>query len=124
MKRLVIAIIIFSLTISFCISSFFILTRRGEQMIDTISCGITEAENDAELTQVAQKINKEWSKNSTLFKSVFIHDDFSEIEALIDKLNVFATQNSVDSFIECCYEAISRIRFVLDNEKPEIRNIF
>lgn len=124
MKRLVIAIIIFALTISFCVFGFFTITAEGEQMIDIITRGITEAETNTELSKIAQKINKEWSNHSTLFKSVFIHDDFSEIETLLDKLKVFAKQGSSDSFIECCNEAISRLRFALDNEKPKIQNIF
>lgn len=94
-------------------------------MIDTINEGILQAEeNNAQLSEIATKINKEWSNHSTLFKSVFIHDDFSEIETLLDKLNVYAKQNSYESFVECCNEAISRLRCVLDNEKPKIRNIF
>lgn len=124
MKRLIIAIIIFSLTVSLCIFGFFTITAKGERMIDTITYGIAQAESNAELSLIAQKINKEWSNHSTLFKSVFIHHDFSEIETLLCKLNVFAEQNSPDSFIECCNEVISRLRFALDNEKPKIENIF
>ena len=126
MKRLIIAIIIFTLTVSFCVFGFFTVTTRGEQMIDILTQGISEAENgdNAKLSEIAERINKEWSNRSTLFKSVFIHNDFSEIETLLDKLNVFSQQNSPDSFIECCNEAISRLRYALDNEKPKIQNIF
>lgn len=126
MKRLVIAIIIFTLTISFCVSGFLLITNKGEEMIDLLTYYSHQAEisTKEELTEIAEKINKEWSKRSTLFKSVFIHNDFSEIETLIDKLNIFAEQNSPDSFSECCTEAISRLNYALNNEKPKIQNIF
>lgn len=126
MKRLIIAIIIFCLTVTFCISGFWLVTIRGEQMIDLLISCEKEAENnpDAKLTEIAEKINKEWSKRSTLFKSVFIHNDFSEIETLLNKLKTYAKQDSPDSFSECCNEAISRLRYALDNEKPKIQNIF
>ena len=126
MKRLAIAIIIFTLTVSFCISGFLLVTAKGEEMIDLLIYYSQEAENssEAEMTKIAEEINKEWSKRSTLFKSVFIHNDFSEIETLIDKLNIFAKQNSPDSFSECCNEAISRLNYALTNEKPRIQNIF
>lgn len=126
MKRLVIAVVIFTLTISFCISGFLLVTTKGEEMIDLLIYYSHQAENstEEELIEIAEKINKEWSNRSTLFKSVFIHDDFSEIETLIDKLNIFAKQNSPDSFSECCAEAISRLSYALNNEKPKIQNIF
>ncbi len=126
MKRLVIAVVIFTLTISFCISVFLLITDKGEEMIDLLIYYSHQAETstEEELTEIAEKINKEWSNRSTLFKSVFIHDDFSEIETLIDKLNIFAKQNSPDSFSECCNEAISRLNYALNNEKPKIQNIF
>lgn len=126
MKRLVIAIVIFAITISFCVSGFLLITKRGEEMIELLTYYSHQSENSSkeELIEIAKKINKEWSKRSTLFKSVFIHNDFSEIETLIDKLNIFAKQNSPDSFSECCTEAISRLNYALNNEKPEIQNIF
>lgn len=126
MKRLVIAAIISTLTVSFCIFGFFTVTTKGEQMIEMLTTSIEEAESNpnAKLVEIAQKINKEWSNRSTLFKSVFIHNDFSEIETLLNKLTVFAEQNSTDDFIECCNEATSRLRYALDNEKPKIQNIF
>ena len=95
-------------------------------MIDLLTSYASEAENnpDAELTKIAEKINKEWSKRSTLFKSVFIHNDFSEIEALLHNLKTFAKQDSPESFVECCNEAVYRLRYALNNEKPKIQNIF
>ena len=125
MKRLIIAGVIFVLTTTLCITGFFAVEIRGEQMVEIIADGIDEAKSDsANLDEIAEKINKEWSKRSTLFKSVFIHDEFSEVEALLGKLTVFAEQRSCDDFIECCNEAISRLCCALDDEKPKIRNIF
>ena len=126
MKRLIIASIIFALTVAFCISGFYIVTSKGEQMTELLVSCANKVDNNpnAPLTEIAEQINKEWSKHSTLFKSVFIHNDFSEIETLLNQLKVFAKQGSSDSFSECCNEAISRLRYALDNEKPKIQNIF
>ncbi len=126
MKRLSIAIIIFCLTITFCVFVFFTVTKKGEQMIELLTHSSTQtgSASEEQLTKIAEKINKEWNNRSTLFKSVFIHNDFSEIETLLHKLKFFATQNDVDAFNECCNEAVSRLRYALDNEKPKIQNIF
>ena len=92
-------------------------------MINT--CAQEAVENPkADLRQFAEKINKEWSRNSTLFKSVFIHNEFSEIETLLNKLYVLAKQNDTETFYEYCNEAASRLHCALDDEKPKIQNIF
>lgn len=125
MKRLVIAITIFALTVSVCIYGFFAVNASGEKMIRAISEGINQARSGSgDLVEIAEKINKEWSNRSTLFKCVFVHDDFSEVEALLHKLRFFARQLSPDDFAECAEEAISRLQYTLDNEKPKIQNIF
>ena len=126
MKRLSIAIIIFFITVGLCVSGFLLVTTRGNQMVGLLTHYSKQAENssEAELIEIAEEIKKEWSRRSTLFKSVFIHHDFSEIETLINKLCIFAKQNQPDSFTECCDEAISRLSYALNNEKPEIQNIF
>ena len=126
MKRTWIAAIILSLTVAFCIVGFFTVEARGRRMTQLISiCAqeVLESPN-APLTEMADKINKEWSNNSTLFKSIFIHTEFSEIETLLNKLHIFAQQDDSDLFYEHCMEAISRLHCALDDEKPKIENIF
>lgn len=125
MKRLIIALSIFVLTVSACVYGFFAVDKSGEEMIEIISEGIAQARSgEYDLNDIAEKINREWSNRSTLFKCVFVHDEFSEVEALLYKLSFFARKNSSDDFAECADEAISRIRYALDNEKPKIQNIF
>ncbi len=126
MKRTWIAITILTITIAFCICGFFVVESRGEkltQMIDGYAAQISESP-DADLKEIAEKINKEWSNNSTLFKSIFIHNEFSEIETLLKKLHVYAKQNDNESFYENCNEAVSRLHCALDDQKPKIQNIF
>ncbi|MBR5773265.1 MAG: DUF4363 family protein [Clostridia bacterium] len=113
------------MTVGTSVAGFFVVNASGSRMIEVIAGSIEQAEQGTDsLEEIAEKINKEWNSRSTLFKCVFIHDEFSEVEMLFNKLHFFAQQGSTDEFIECCNEAISRLRYTLDNEKPKIQNIF
>ena len=82
------------------------------------------SDDSFDINGAAENIKREWSISSILFKATQNQKDYTEIDYLINKLQSLAKAKDYEGFRESCIEAVFRLRFIADNEHPNIENIF
>ena len=124
MRRIYIAIIAFALVIGASTAGYYLCIKSGEKLSSMLEEAAYNASEQSDLTLIADNIKREWSKSSILFKATQIGKDYTEIDFLINKLQSLALKGDYEAFEESCMEAVYRLRFITDNEKPSFENIF
>ncbi len=125
MKRLIAAIALLTVAISFATGAYFAVNKRLDGLIELM-------ERDRELTvysfssdsERAREITEEWKKNETFLASMLAHEEIEEIEIGIMNLSDYSEQNFTEEYIKTLNECINNLYHIKETELPETKNIF
>lgn len=125
MKRLLIAVLVFSFTITFSVGSYFLICRSIDNVIFLMendrNITVSSGESDKERTK---KILDEWLKQENLLVSLLTHHELEDIEIGIRCLEDYRQQVLTEEYIKTLNECINKLRHVKETELPDIKNIF
>ena len=125
MKRLLIAVLVLSFTITFSVGSYFSICRSIDNVIFlmendrniTVSSGVSDKER-------TEKILDEWLKQENLLVSLLTHHELEDIETGVRCLEDYMKQGLTEEYIKTLNECINKLRHVKETELPDIKNIF
>ena len=125
MKRLLIAVLVLSFTITFSVGSYFLICRSIDNVIFLMendrNITVSSGESDKERTE---KILDEWLKQENLLVSLLTHHELEDIETGIRCLEDYMKQGLTEEYIKTLNERINKLRHVKETELPDIKNIF
>lgn len=125
MKRLLIAVLVLSFTITFSVGSYFLICRSIDNVIFLMendrNITVSSGESDKERTE---KIIAEWLKHENLLVSLLTHHELEDIEIGIRCLEDYMKQGLTEEYIKTLNECINKLRHVKETELPDIKNIF
>lgn len=125
MKRLLIAVLVFSFTITFSVGSYFLICRSIDNVIFLMendrNITVSSGESDKERTE---KILDEWLKQENLLVSLLTHHELEDIETGVRCLEDYMKQGLTEEYIKTLNECINKLRHVKETELPDIKNIF
>lgn len=125
MKRLIIAVLVLSFTITFSVGSYFLICRSIDNVIFLMendrNITVSSGESDKERTE---KILDEWSKQENLLVSLLTHHELEGIETGVRCLEDYMKQGLTEEYIKTLNECINKLRHVKETELPDIKNIF
>ncbi|MEE1064715.1 MAG: DUF4363 family protein [Acutalibacteraceae bacterium] len=125
MKRLLIAVLVLSFTITFSVGSYFLICRSIDNVIFLMendrNITVSSGESDKERTE---KILDEWLKQENLLVSLLTHHELEDIETGIRCLEDYMKQGLTEEYIKTLNECINKLRHVKETELPDIKNIF
>lgn len=125
MKRLLIAVLVLSFTITFSVGSYFLICRSIDNVIFLMendrNITVSSGESDKERTE---KILDEWIKQENLLVSLLTHHELEDIETGVRCLEDYMKQGLTEEYIKTLNECINKLRHVKETELPDIKNIF
>lgn len=125
MKRLLIAVLVLSFTITFSVGSYFLICRSIDNVIFLMendrNITVSSGESDKERTE---KILDEWLKQENLLVSLLTHHELEDIETGVRCLEDYMKQGLTEEYIKTLNECINKLRHVKETELPDIKNIF
>lgn len=121
MKRLIIAVSMFAVTIVFCIAGGFIVADATEKL-STAFEQCSSKETDEKLYE--EKVNKAvalWEEKKTIFHVLFSGSEFDELENNVDELKFFVKFSDFDNCREVCFLSSEFLKRINGGFSPGIR---
>lgn len=125
MKRFIIAIILFAITVSCCIAENIWLDNTVKYFVSDIDTIVTEVnrENSDKAKNLATDIVNRWQEQQ-IFLSTFInHDHLEEITQAMISMRTNLSQGQVEDFFVDSELSKSQFEHLRDNDLPSIQNI-
>lgn len=126
MKRLVIALILFSAAVFIAVWSGIVFRSELNSLNDSIEhlIDVSQSSSDEIIKEETSKVLSEWEKASSFLHSFVLHEGMDILEQNITSLPLLIEHSDRLTFRNKCIEAITQIENLLNSEKISIENIF
>ena len=126
MKRLVIALILFSAAVFIAVWSGIVFRSELDSLNDSIEhlIDVSQSSSDEILKEETSKVLSEWEKASSFLHSFVLHEGMDILEQNITSLPLLIEHSDRLTFRNKCIEAMTQIENLLNSEKISIENIF
>lgn len=126
MKRLVIALILFSAAVFIAVWSGIVFRSELNSLNDSIEhlIDVSQSSSDEILKEETSKVLSEWEKASSFLHSFVLHEGMDILEQNITSLPLLIEHSDRLTFRNKCIEAMTQIENLLNSEKISIENIF
>lgn len=126
MKRLVIALILFSAAVFIAVWSGIVFRSELNSLNDSIEhlIDVSQSSSDKLLKEETSKVLLEWEKASSFLHSFVLHEGMDILEQNITSLPLLIEHSDRLTFRNKCIEAMTQIENLLNSEKISIENIF
>lgn len=126
MKRLVIALILFSTAVFIAVWSGIVFRSELNSLNDSIEhlIDVSQSSSDEILKEETSKVLSEWEKASSFLHSFVLHEGMDILEQNITSLPLLIEHSDRLTFRNKCIEAMTQIENLLNSEKISIENIF
>lgn len=126
MKRLIIALILFSTACLMSIGGYFTLKGTCENLdgllTDALACA--EQQEQENLVTSNDQLSSAWERSRTLVSVMTQHSHLDEFEQKIKMLDHYAQDGDFEQYVEAAYEAKNELHHLLESEKVTLGNIF
>ena len=125
MKRFIISIILFAVTVAACVAETFFLNNFVTSFTEEINYAIDEtaAQNLESANHVAQDITNRWQEQQSFISTFINHDRLEEIAHTIISMKTFLEQGQIEDFLVESEVAKVQLNHLKDTELPTIENI-
>lgn len=126
MKRLVIALILFSAAVFIAVWSGIVFRSELNSLNDSIEhlIDVSQSSSDEILKEETSKVLSEWEKASSFLHSFVLHEGMDILEQNITSLPLLIEHSDRLTFRNKCIEAMTQIENLLNSEKISVENIF
>lgn len=126
MKRLVIALILFSAAVFIAVWSGIVFRSELNSLNDSIEhlIDVSQSSSDEILKEETSKVLSEWGKASSFLHSFVLHEGMDILEQNITSLPLLIEHSDRLTFRNKCIEAMTQIENLLNSEKISVENIF
>lgn len=126
MKRLAIAIILFSVACLISIGGYFSLRSACEHLdgmiTDSVACA--QEENHEHLHICTERLDTAWKKYRIIFSMMTQHSHLDGFEQELHMMDYYAQNGDYDQYRTSAYEAQNELHHLLDSERITLGNIF
>lgn len=125
MKRIIIAIILFSLCAAGSMIEVFCVSGSVNGYLEQIDGIDLDVKKDKFLSaaEKCEKLEEEWSKTLRTVDAVLIHDYVDQITISISQMKAYAENNSPDMYFSSSETAKKALESIRDSEYPYLENI-
>lgn len=125
MKRMILAILLLVLCFAFCISSYFTLDKRTQEIIALLESASADImENNTEQAEIKiKKCEDKWNENQNLFSVFLNHKMLENLSISVPSLLPLMKKSERDIALEKIEESINGLKAIMDEQKIKIGNI-
>lgn len=126
MKRLFIAIALFSAACLLCLSGYSLLKSTNEQLdaLLTESIACAQRQDEAGVNRCNRELAEKWNQARTVFAVMIQHSHLDDFERKINMLDFYAGRQDYGQYMEASREAKNELAHIMESEKVTIGNIF
>ena len=126
MKRLIIAIALFSAACILCLTGSSLLKSTNEQLDSILTQGIECAvrQDETGTLRCNQELTAQWRRFQTIFAVMIQHSHLDDFERQINILSCYLEEKDYKQYIEASYAAKNELAHIMESERVTIGNIF
>lgn len=122
---MILAILLLVLCFAFCISSYFTLDKRTQEIIALLESASADImENNTEQAEIKiKKCEDKWNENQNLFSVFLNHKMLENLSISVPSLLPLMKKSERDIALEKIEESINGLKAIMDEQKIKIGNI-